>query len=333
MKLTVRIKSLFPDIIKEIMKKKKKIIVVALGGNAILQAGEKGTYEEQFGNVRTAISEIVKLIKEGHRLALTHGNGPQVGNLYIQNSLAGESVPPMPLDALSAESQGLLGYFMQQAMQNELDELGIDTSVVSFITQVLVGSDDPAFKNPTKPIGPFHTKVEAELLMKKASLLMKEDINHRWRKVVPSPSPISIVEKDIIKDNVDNGCIVIVSGGGGIPVIKNGKGLIGVEAVIDKDASACRLGIDIEADILMILTDVDQVALNYNTPEEKSIDSMTVAEARRYVSEKHFKEGSMKPKVESAIRFVEKGGERSIIGSLFSAGAAIKGEAGTTITR
>jgi carbamate kinase len=315
------------------MEHKNKSIVVALGGNAILRAGEKGTYDEQFGNVRTAISEIVKLIKDGYRVALTHGNGPQVGNLYIQNSLAGESVPPMPLDALSAESQGLLGYFMQQAMQNELDELDIDTPVVSFVTQVLVDSNDPAFKNPTKPIGPFHTKIEAELLMKKASLLMKEDINHRWRKVVPSPSPISIVEKDVIKNNVDNGCIVIVSGGGGIPVIKNGNKLIGVESVIDKDASACRLGIDINADILMILTDVEQVALNYNTPEEKLIDSMTVAEAKQYVAEKHFKEGSMKPKVESAIRFVENGGEKSIISSLFNASIAVKGKAGTTITR
>ncbi len=222
---------------------------------------------------------------------------------------------------------------MQQEMQNELEKKGIDLRVITIITQVLVGADDSAFKNPTKPIGPFHTKKEAELLKQKTSLVMKEDSNGRWRRVVPSPKPISIVEKEIIKSNIDNGYIVIVSGGGGIPVIKSDKGITGVEAVIDKDLSACRLGIDIEARILAILTDVDRVALNYNTPDQKWIDTMSLDEAKRYLAEGHFKEGSMKPKIEASISFLENGGEKSIIGSLFSANAAIKGKSGTTITR
>jgi carbamate kinase len=315
------------------MKMNNKIVVVALGGNAILHSKQKGTYQEQIDNVQRAVAEIVKLIKKGYTIALTHGNGPQVGNLYIQNSLAGEIVPPMPLDVCSAESQGLIGYFIQQEMQNELARSGIDIPVISMVTQVLVEKDDPAFKNPTKPIGPFHNKKEAELLMQKTSFVMKEDSKQRWRRVVPSPRPMSIVEKEIIKSNVENGYIVIVSGGGGIPVIKKGEEIIGVEAVIDKDLSACCLGIDIKAEILLILTDIDRVALNYNTPNQKWIDTMSLEEAKRYLAEGHFKEGSMKPKIEASIRFLENGGEKSIIGALFSACSAIKGKTGTTITK
>ncbi len=311
----------------------KKVIVIALGGNAILQAGQRGTYEEQYENVKLAATEIVKIYNNSYRIALTHGNGPQVGNLYIQNSLASEAVPPMPLDVLSAESQGLIGYFMQQAMQNILAGKNDATSVMTVVTQVEVAPDDPAFNNWTKPVGPFHTKREAELLMDKASIQMKEDSKKRWRKVVPSPFPISIVEKEAIKANIEDEIIVIVSGGGGIPVKREGNQLVGIEAVIDKDSSACRLGLDINADILMVLTDVEQVALNFNTPDEKWIDTMTVEEANQYVIEGHFKEGSMKPKVEAAIRFVENGGERSVISSLYSASAAVQGKAGTTIIR
>jgi len=312
---------------------KNKIIVIALGGNAILQANERGTYQEQVNNVKRAVAEIIKLIKEGYRIVLTHGNGPQVGNLYIQNSLAGEVVPPMPLDACSAESQGLIGYFIQQEMQNRLKKQGITVPVMTFITQVLVSPDDPAFKNPTKPIGPFHNKKEAELLIQKTSFIMKEDSNHRWRRVVPSPQPIGIIEKEIIKDNIEKGYIIIASGGGGIPVVEKGQEIVGVEAVIDKDLSACRLGLDIKAHILLILTDVERVALNYNTPRQKWIDKMSVREAAQYLAEGHFREGSMKPKVEACLKFLENGGEKGIIGSLFSASSAVKGLSGTTITK
>jgi len=312
---------------------KNKIIVVALGGNAILQANERGTYQEQVNNVKKAVAEIIKLIREGYRIVLTHGNGPQVGNLYIQNSLAGEVVPPMPLDACSAESQGLIGYFIQQEMQNSLKKLGITVPVVTFVTQVLVSPDDPAFKNPTKPIGPFHNKKEAELLMQKTSFIMKEDSNHRWRRVVPSPRPIGIIEKEIIKDNIEKGYIIIASGGGGIPVVEKSQEIVGVEAVIDKDLSACRLGLDIKAHILLILTDIERVALNYNTPRQKWIDKMSAREAAQYLGEGHFREGSMKPKVEACLKFLENGGEKGIIGSLFYASSAVKGLSGTTITK
>ena len=311
---------------------KNKTIVVAFGGNAILQADEKGTYKEQLSNVQRAVVEIVKLIKEGYRVVITHGNGPQVGNLYIQNSLAGEVVPPMPFDVCSAESQGMIGYFIQQEMQNEFEKNDIDIPVVTFVTQVLVDCDDPAFQYPTKPIGPFHNKREADLLAQKTSFVMKEDSNRRWRRVIPSPRPVGIVEKKIIKDNIDNGCMVIAAGGGGIPVVKKGKEIVGVEAVIDKDLSACCLGIDIQAEILLILTDIEKVALNYNTSDQKWIDKMSLGDAKRYLAQGHFKEGSMKPKIEAGIRFLENGGEKSVIGSLLAASSSLQGTSGTTIT-
>lgn len=310
---------------------KNKTIVVALGGNAILQAGQKGSYQEQINNVKKAVIEIIKLIKEGYKLVLTHGNGPQVGNIYIQNSLAGEVIPPMPLDICSAKSQGLIGYLLQQIMKNELQKNKLDIPIVTFITQVLVNSDDVAFKNPTKPIGPFHNQKEAELVMKKTSFIMKEDSNHRWRRVVPSPAPVSIIEKEIIKKNIEAGYIVIAAGGGGIPVIKKNNEITGIEAVIDKDLTACQLAIDIKANILLILTDIEKVALYYNTPKQKFIDTMTVKEAEKYLKENHFKEGSMKPKIEASIKFIENGGEKSIIGNLFSAFSSVEGKTGTTI--
>ena len=310
---------------------KNKTIVLALGGNAILQAHEKGTYYEQISNVKKAVVEIIKLIQDGYKVIITHGNGPQVGNLYIQNSLAGEVVPPMPLDACSAESQGLIGYFIQQEIKNELVRKNIDLPVITLITQVLVDADDPAFMNPTKPIGPFHNQKEAEFLRKRTSFVMKEDSNKRWRRVVPSPRPIEIVEKEVIKKNVDEGYIVVTSGGGGIPVVIKDEEIVGVEAVIDKDLSACRLAADINANILLILTDIERVALNYNSPKQKWIDTMSLGEAKKYLAEGHFKEGSMKPKIEAGISFVENGGEKSIIGSLFLANSAIKGKSGTTI--
>lgn len=312
---------------------KNKIIVIALGGNAILQANEEGTYEEQVTNVKKAVHEIVNIIKKGYRVVLTHGNGPQVGNLYIQNSLAGEVVPPMPLDACSAKSQGLIGYFIQQEMGNELARNKIDIPIVTLVTQVLVEENDNAFKDPSKPIGPFHNKKEAEFLTHKTSFIMKEDSNHRWRRVVPSPNPVGIVEKEVIKNNVDDGVIVIASGGGGIPVIKKRNRLIGVEAVIDKDLSACCLAADIKADILLILTDINKVALYYNTPKQKLIDAMNAEEAKKYLTEGHFKEGSMKPKIEAGISFVENGGDKSVIGNLFSAGASLESRDGTTIVK
>lgn len=312
---------------------KNQTMVVALGGNAILQASEKGTYEEQVANVKRAVVEVVKLIKLGYRIAITHGNGPQIGNLYIQNSLAGEVIPSMPLDVCSAKSQGMIGYFIQQELQNELIRNKIDMPVATFITQVLVSEDDPAFRNPTKPIGLFHNKKEAKFLIEKAFFIMKEDAHHRWRRVVPSPNPLCIKERDIIKTSIDNGCIVIASGGGGIPVIRKGNEIVGVEAVIDKDLSACRLAIDIGASILLILTDIERVFLYFNAPKQKAISTICIEEVKTFLNEGHFKEGSMRPKIEAGIRFIENGGEKCIISNLFSAVSAVEGRSGTTITR
>jgi carbamate kinase len=311
----------------------KETIVIALGGNAILQSGEKGTYEEQINNVEKSASEIIKFIIKGYRIVLTHGNGPQVGNIYIQQNLAGEVVPPMPLDVCAAESQGLIGYFLQQAIRNELKRNKIDIPIVTFITQVLVDMNDKAFKNPTKPIGPFHTKREAELIMKRTSFIMKEDSNHKWRRVVPSPTPISILEKEIIKKNIEEGYLVIAAGGGGIPVIEKNNKIIGIEAVIDKDLTAACLANDINADFLLILTDVEKVSLFYNTPKQKDINIMSINEAKKYLKEGHFKEGSMKPKIEASIKFLEKGGKKSVIGNLFHAYSSFEGKTGTTIVK
>lgn len=307
-------------------------IVVAFGGNAILQPKQKGTAEEQFENVRSACEALVGMVRSGAQLVLTHGNGPQVGNILLQNEAGKDIVPAMPLDVCGSQTQGFIGYMIQQSFVNELRRCGMPHQVATVVTQVVVGEEDPAFQNPTKPIGPFYTEEQARRIMSEKGFVMKEDAGRGWRRVVPSPDPKEIYEKEVIQTLVSNGVIVIASGGGGIPVVRKNGGLAGVEAVIDKDLAGQRLALDVKADTLMILTDVPQVALNYGQPNQRFVSSMTVAEARQYQAEKHFKAGSMGPKVEAAVRFVEAGGHRAIIASLAQAEAAVKGEAGTTIT-
>lgn len=307
-------------------------IVVAFGGNAILQPKQKGTAEEQFENVRLACDALVGMVKSGTQLVLTHGNGPQVGNILLQNEAGKDIVPAMPLDVCGSETQGFIGYMIQQSFVNELRRSGMPHQVATVVTQVVVGEDDPAFQNPTKPIGPFYTEQQARQIMGEKGFVMKEDAGRGWRRVVPSPDPKEIYEKEVVQTLVSSGVIVIASGGGGIPVVRKNGGLVGVEAVIDKDLAGQRLALDVKADVLMILTDVPQVAINYGQPDQQFLSAMTVAEARRYQSEKHFKAGSMGPKVEAAVRFVEAGGTRSIVASLAQAEAALKGQAGTTIT-
>jgi len=229
-------------------------IVVALGGNAILKPGEKGTAEQQMNNVRSTCRNIVQLLKRGYRVVITHGNGPQVGNILIQNLSARDIVPAMPLDVCGAESQGLIGYMIQQAMHNEIAREGMRASVVTVLTQVVVDPADPAFANPTKPIGPFYSEEEAKRFMAERGEVWKEDAGRGWRKVVPSPLPVQIFERRAIESLLDRGEVVIAAGGGGIPVIKEGEALRGVEAVIDKDLASAKLGTDIGADVLLILT-------------------------------------------------------------------------------
>jgi len=308
-----------------------ELVVIALGGNAILQPGQRGTAEEQLENVRATCRQIVTLLEEGYRVVLTHGNGPQVGNIIIQNQ-ATDEVPAMPMDVCGAESQGMIGYMIQQSLRNELVRRGLTGwPVATIVTQVLVSADDPAFRKPTKPVGPFYDEEYARKKMAEGETWV-EDAGRGWRRVVPSPDPKEIVELDVIRQLVRDRAIVICSGGGGIPVVREQDGTLrGVEAVIDKDLAGQRLATGLGADVFMILTDVPQVALDWGKPTQRWVSRLTVAEARALQKEGHFKPGSMGPKVEACCRFVEAGGRRAIIGSLTQALDALSGRAGTSI--
>lgn len=306
-----------------------KRVVVALGGNAILQPKQEGTAEVQFANVIDTCIQLADLIKAGYQLVITHGNGPQVGNILLQNEEAKDKIPPMPLDICGSQTQGFIGYMIQQAMKNLLPQRHVGT----VLTQVLVDAGDSAFQNPTKPIGPFYSKQEAEQLIAQKGYTMVEDSGRGWRRVVPSPDPKAIIEKDLIQALLERDAIVIASGGGGIPVVKDSQGkLRGIEAVIDKDLAGARLGGDVDADILLILTDVEAVAVNWGKPDQRFLHRLSLREARDLAAQGQFKAGSMGPKVEAAIRFVEQGGEQAIIVSLNKAAAALEGHAGTIIS-
>lgn len=308
-----------------------KKIVLALGGNAILQAKQEATYEIQLENVRKSCEVIARLIKDGYQLIVSHGNGPQVGNLLRQNEEAKDIVPQMPLDVLNAQTQGFIGYMMQQSLLNELKALGIEKEVVTLVTRVEVSKEDEMFKDPSKPIGAFYTEEEAKQLEEEKGWLMKEDSNRGWRRVVASPRPLKILEAETIKDLVAKGNIVIAGGGGGIPVVREEDGTYsGIEAVIDKDLSSCKIAEETEADIFMVLTDVDHVFVNYGKPDQKALEALTIEEMERYVEEGQFAKGSMGPKVEAALDFARTGG-KSYICSLDRADVALKGESGTVI--
>jgi len=313
----------------------KKTVVIALGGNAILKRGQRGAFEEQLENVYHTAEQLAEMVLSGEwRIVITHGNGPQVGNILLQQEAAKEVVPPMPMDACGAESQGLIGYMIQKSLKNILENKGRgDIPIVTVVTQVLVDKGDPAFQNPTKPVGPFYSEEEAHRLRIEKGWHVVEDAGRGWRRVVPSPDPKAIVEREAIRILVENRAIVVASGGGGIPVIKEDGKLKGVEAVIDKDLAGERLAEDVGADVFLILTDVDKVKLNYGKPDERPLDRMTVEEAKRYMVEGHFAKGSMEPKVKAAVRFVEAGGERAVIAALDQAVAALAGNAGTQIVR
>ena len=307
-------------------------IVVALGGNAILQPGQKGTFEEQLANVQTACEQVVQLVEAGYQVAIVHGNGPQVGNIIVQNDMAKESVPPMPLFVLGSESQGMIGYMIQSCVLKALKARGLDKKVATVVTQVEVDENDKAFSNPTKPVGMFFSEEEAKKAMAEKGEHWVEDAGRGWRKVVASPQPKSIVEKDVINLLVEQGVIVISAGGGGIPVVRTESGYRGVEAVIDKDLAAERLASELSADCLMILTDVSNVMLNYRQPDEKKLGQVSLDEMEKYMAEGHFKAGSMKPKVDACIRFVRSSGKKAIITSLAQAAEAAEGKAGTTVS-
>ena len=311
-----------------------KRIVIALGGNAL-----GNNPEEQLELVKNTAKAIVDLIKEGHEIMIGHGNGPQVGMINLAMEYAsqeGANTPTMPFPECGAMSQGYIGYHLQQAIGNELKRENIDKCCVTVITQVVVDEHDPAFKNPTKPIGSFYTKEDAEKIEKEKGYTFVEDSGRGYRRVVASPKPVEIVESNVIEKIVATGNIVITVGGGGIPVIKTNNGeLKGVPAVIDKDSSSAKLAQDLAADMLIILTAVEKVAINFNKPDQKDLSSMTLKECEKYISEGHFAKGSMLPKVEACKKFVEESSKNAvaIITSLEKAAEAIRGETGTTIRK
>ncbi|AGB03944.1 carbamate kinase [Aciduliprofundum sp. MAR08-339] len=307
-----------------------KTVVLAVGGNALLRPGDKGTAAEQMLRARETAEAIYPLF-ESYKVVITHGNGPQVGAILLQNENSRNVVPPMPLDVCGAMSQGEIGYFLAQSFYEVIRNKGIDKSVVAILTRVIVDEKDPAFKNPTKPIGPFYTEEEAKKLAREKGWHVIEDSGRGWRRVVPSPDPLGIVEKDAIRRLIDSGFIAIAVGGGGIPVIrKNGK-LQGVEGVIDKDLASATLARDIRAEKMIILTSVEQVYLNFGTPEQMGIGEMSVDEAERYLKEGHFKKGSMYPKILASIRFIRNGGEEVLITSPEKLMDALNGNTGTRV--
>ncbi|UOF92370.1 carbamate kinase [Fodinisporobacter ferrooxydans] len=312
---------------------KKKTVLAALGGNAILQPKQAATFENQMKNVIESCKFLADLVAKGYRLVITHGNGPQVGNILRQNEEAKDVIPPMSLDVCSAESQGFIGYMIQQALRNELEKIGLEIPVASLVTRVEVSIDDAAFHDPSKPIGGFYTEQEAAKLMIEKNWLVKPDANRGWRRVVPSPKPVRILESDSIMKLLDNGHIVIACGGGGIPVVKDkdGDGVYrGVEAVIDKDLSGCKLAEQIGADLFVILTDVEHVFINYGKENQMALQSVSVGQLAEYVQQGQFSKGSMGPKIEAAISFAKTGG-KSIICALEKAAFALQGKSGTVV--
>lgn len=310
---------------------KARLIVVALGGNAIQQPGQEGTFEEQFFNIDSAARCIADVLVDGYRVVVTHGNGPQVGNLLIQNELGSGVVAPMPMDVCGAESQGQIGYMFQQCLANHLRRREKDTAVATILTETEVSAEDPAFASPSKPVGPFYDERRARKLLLESGFAMREDAGRGWRRVVPSPEPTRLVQTEVICDLVRAGVAVICSGGGGVPVVRHTSGSYhGVEAVIDKDLAAALLAADVGADVLMILTDVPKVYLGYNTPEQLALDKVTIVAMEEYERQGHFKAGSMGPKVNAALRFARCGGT-SIIAALLDLGPALRGETGTWI--
>lgn len=304
-------------------------IVIALGGNAL-----GNTPQEQLELVKQTVKPMVDLIEAGHDLVIAHGNGPQVGMIAQAMNKSHEVIntPDMPFPECGAMSQGYIGYHLQNALREELQLRMMNKEVVALVTQVVVDETDPSFQHPTKPIGSFYTNEEADALAKEKGYTMVEDAGRGYRRVVASPKPVDVVEKNIIKNLSDSGTVVITVGGGGIPVVKKGHQLVGVSAVIDKDFASAKLADILDADYLFILTAIDRVMINYNTPQQKALESMNMTEALQYIEEGHFAPGSMLPKVQAALEFVKGSHKRvALIASLEKAKEAIDGTTGTKV--
>jgi len=306
--------------------------MIAMGGNSLSAKGETGDIHQQFSHTREALEGIEHFIKKDYNLCINHGNGPQVGNELLRMDLTHDKVPPLPLGVCVAGTQGSIGYMIQQTMQNKLREMQIDREVVTMITQVIVDKNDPSIKDPTKYVGPRYTKEDVKILQKKYGWITKEQESGQWRRVVPSPMPEYIMHGKSIKALVDRGTIVIASGGGGIPVYNNSIGnLEGLDAVIDKDYSAAKLGRIIRANELWIITDVDNVFLNFETNKQKKISYLSLTETKKLYKSGQFQQGSIEPKIKAAIHFLKYHGEKVIITSIPCIKDALNGEAGTEI--
>ncbi|OGP72915.1 MAG: carbamate kinase [Deltaproteobacteria bacterium RBG_16_49_23] len=309
------------------------LAVLAIGGNSLIKDKDHIALSSQYEAIQETSKFIAELIAEGQRLIITHGNGPQVGFIYRRGELARHELPLIPLDICGADTQGAIGYMIQMALLNEFRKLSVEKKVAAVVTKVIVDRDDPSFQHPSKPIGSFMSEEEATLHRKEAGWQVMEDAGRGFRRVVPSPIPIEIVELDVVRLLVEDGYIVIAAGGGGIPVIRNEQGdLEGVEAVIDKDMGSSLLARNLGADTFIISTSVDAVYLNFGQVDQKPLRRVSLSEIKKYLKEGHFKPGSMRPKIEAIIQFLEGGGEKAIITSPENLLKAVKGEAGTTLT-
>lgn len=314
---------------------RKPSIVIALGGNAISKPGKRSTINDQFYATNESMQHVAELVANGYeRVLITHGNGPQVGAAILRSEFAKKAVYPHPMDISVAETQGSMGYMIQQILTNCLRERGIAKPVATIVTQVMVDVNDPAFEQPNKPVGMFYPEREAKEMMAGRGWVMRDDAGRGWRRVVPSPRPLHLLERDTIKELFDRGYIVVAGGGGGIPVARNRfDKFYGVEAVIDKDLTSALLGIEIEAHTLMILSGVEYAYLDYRSPERQALRSVRCDECRGYLDEGQFADGSMKPKIEACISFLTHGGTEAIITSLPNGLRALRGETGTHIRK
>jgi carbamate kinase len=317
-----------------------KTFVIALGGNSILRAGQKGTIEEQYENLQHTAEQLLDLLSSGNRIVITHGNGPQVGNLLLASMMAQDTIPPMPLDICVAATEGFIGYMIQNTLANSLRQAGVPHNITTVVSQVVVEGNDPAFQNPSKPIGPFYTENESARLSDEKGWHIIPDSGRGYRRVVASPIPVSLQQARIIKSMLDAGEIVVAVGGGGIPCAREeNRNLYGVEAVIDKDYASARLAIEVHADVLFFLTAVEQVYQDFATAHQKALTDLSVAESKRLLEKGQFGKGSMEPKIRAAMMFLEKAEpdqrcEPEVIITLpETALAALKGKTGTRITR
>jgi len=310
----------------------RKLAVVAFGGNALLRPEDRGTQEEQIARAKQAARWLAEIVRHGYKLIVVHGNGPQVGNILVQAEEASTKIPPQSLDVCVAQTEGSMGFLLQQALRNRLESIELAGDVATILTEVEVDPVDPAFKRPTKPIGPYFTRYRAESLERDLGWTMREEAGRGWRHVVPSPRPLRILNIETIVHMLDSAAVVIAAGGGGIPVVRGRDGQWrGVEAVIDKDFSSSLLASELRAEMYVVLTGVAKVAIDFEKPTQRSVDRLTVTEAQRYLAEGQFPAGSMGPKIEAAIQFVTRGGGQVLITDVEHLRDALAGREGTVI--